>query len=231
MKHVFTRVWQGTARPANPCLHMFGRECVNHTILCRKLEKSGIQHRALEWFQSYLTNRKQKVKYSSIISDLKFISRGVPQGSNLGPLLFILYINEINNISDSCNAVCYADDCNLIFQLKPNEAHTSLPQKVNTALAAYAEWFAANDLALNAQETSFMVFSGRRKINIDGICINNTILNQVNYSNFLGITIDDQLSWRQHITFTSKILSKSIGVLKKVAKHLPRRILMQLYSS
>ena len=87
-------------------------------------------------------------------------------------------------------------------------------------------------MALNAQKTNYSVFSGRRKINVNGICINNTPLNQVNHSNYLGIIIiDDQLSWKQHLTFTSRKLSKSIGVLRKVSKNLPKRILLQLYSN
>lgn len=203
-------------------------DTINHEILCRKLAKYGLSGNILRWFISYLSNRKQMVKYNNTLSTKLTVKCGVPQGSNLGPLLFILYINDLQTISDNCDAILYADDCNLFFKLNGNNFNSS---PINDRLREFSDWFSCNHLALNTQKTNYMVFSGRRKVNITGININGSNLKQVTHCNFLGICVDQALTWKQHILATSRKIAKSIGILRKVSKKLSKSIMLQLYNS
>ena len=203
-------------------------DTINHEILCRKLAKYGLKGNTLNWFVSYLQNRQQIVKYNNTLSAKQTIKCGVPQGSNLGPLLFILYINDLHLICDNCDSILYADDCNLFFKLNRNDTN---PTTINGHLSAFSDWFSCNHLALNTNKTNYMVFSGRRRVAIDGIKINGSDLKQVANNNFLGICIDQALSWKPHIQGTCRKLARSIGILRKVSKKLSKTIMLRLYNS
>jgi hypothetical protein len=204
-------------------------DTINHEILCNKLSKLGINGQPLNWFRSYLSNRKQMTRFNDSFSSIETVLCGVPQGSNLGPLLFILYINDIQHICDTCKAVLYADDCNLFFDFNANDS--MIAPTVNAKLNEISEWFACNQLALNASKTNYIVFSGKRKIRIDGISVNGTILTHKNEVNFLGIIIDQTLSWRPHIEAICLKISKSTGVLRKINRHLSKTSMILLYNS
>jgi hypothetical protein len=204
-------------------------DTIDHNLLCRKLEKYGISGNCLNWFRDYLTNRSQSVSFNGVLSTKQVIRSGVPQGSNLGPLLFILYINDIEKLCDSCEAILYADDCNLIFNFSNKD--TRVLRRVNSTLANFADWFSCNRLALNRNKTCYMIFNGKKHLDLPGISINETPLKQVNEINFLGVTLDSLLSWRPHILTTSRKVAKSIGVLYKVNRHLSRSIMIRLYHS
>lgn len=205
-------------------------DSIDHGILCKKLHKYGIRHKALEWFQSYLSNRTQQVKYNSALSTQRTVIRGVPQGSNLGPLLFLIYVNDMQYVCTHCEPIMYADDCNIFFKFN-RETTNSISTLVNQQLKDLSDWFSCNYLSLNVKKTNFMVFSGKRKVSIGAIMINGVLLEQVNSSNFLGITIDSMLSWKAHIQKTCGKISKSIGVLRKINKNLSKSTMKQLYNS
>ena len=203
-------------------------DTINHDILCRKLSKYGLSGNILNWFVSYLNRRKQVVKYNGIFSSKRVIQCGVPQGSNLGPLLFILYINDLHLICRNSDPILYADDCNLFFRL--NRAQFD-PTPINDQLKVLSDWFSCNHLALNPKKTNYMVFSGRRRVAVSGIMLNGSELLQVQRCNFLGICIDVTLSWKSHIQATCRKLAKSIGILRKINKKLSQSTMMQLYNS
>lgn len=203
-------------------------DTIDHNILCTKLCKYGIQGNTLRWFISYLKDRTQQVQYNRLISPQK-ITCGVPQGSNLGPLLFLLYVNDLYRTCVNCDTILYADDCNVFFRI--NRSDPDIATTINSTLAEISNWFSCNHLALNVSKTNYMVFNGRRRLKVDGVAINNSPLEQVTQSNFLGILIDDCLSWKPHIQITCRKLSRSIGILRKVHSHFSRAIMRRLYST
>ena len=136
----------------------------------------------MEWFIDYLTNRKQCVSYNNVISDVKDISCGVPQGSILGPLLFIIYINDIQNCSNLFKYIMFADDTNLFVS---NKNLDNLVASVNEELKNLSMGFMANRLSLNVKKTSYMVFGRKRKNCNFKLSINGTnILTESNLQNF-----------------------------------------------
>ena len=205
-------------------------DTIDHDILLTKLSHYGLRGIVLNWFKSYLSNRMQFVDYNGHMSTTKSITSGVPQGSILGPLGFILYVNDIPNAAPDLSFILYADDTSAftshhdIHQL--NEIMSNGLNKLNT-------WFKSNKLSLNLKKTNYMLFGTQHKTkqlnNQLQISIENTNINHVNAAKFLGITIDQNLTWRKHIDELSKKCSRSIGILYKVRQFLPETALLSLY--
>ena len=189
---------------------------VNHDILLQKLSVYGVQDIALEWFRDYLANRSQYVTYSSMKSTKENITCWVPQGSIFGPLLFLIYISDLATVSNAFLSVLFADDTNVFIAGRDIEA---LCNRINEDLAKIQEWLCANKLSLNVKKTHYMIFTSINKIVPDiGIRINNVCIERVHVTKFLGILIDSQLKWKQHIEYICKKLSKCIGILSKAIK-------------
>ena len=131
-------------------------DTVNHEILLRKLEHYGIRGKAQVWFKSYLTNRKQYVSSNGASSELKQITCGVPQGSCLGPLLFLIYINDLPNISEVLHFYLFADDTNIYYEA---ETMKELETVINKELKKLDTWLIVNRLSLNIAQTNFLVFT------------------------------------------------------------------------
>ena len=129
-------------------------DTVNHDILLRKLEHYGIRGKAQIWFRSYLTNRKQYVSLNSVPSELKQTTCGVPQGSCLGPLLFLVYINDLSNISEVLKFYLFADD-NIYYEA---ESIKKLETVTNKELRKLDTWLTVNRLSLNIAKTNFLIF-------------------------------------------------------------------------
>ena len=130
-------------------------DTVNHEIVLRKLEHYGIRGKAQVWFKSYLTNRKQYVSSNGESSELKQITCGVPQGSCLGPLLFLIYINDLPNISEVLHFYLFADDTNIYYEA---ETMKKLETVINKELKKLDTWLIVNRLSLNIAKTNFLVF-------------------------------------------------------------------------
>jgi len=129
--------------------------------LLTKFEFYGIRGTSLEWIKNYLQNRKQYVKFNGISSSYKNILCGVPQGSILGPLLFIIYINDIQNCTNILHFILFADDTNVIASDKNWE---NLEKKLNGELCRLTEWFIANKLSLNVKKTNYLMFGTKKNI-------------------------------------------------------------------
>ena len=200
---------------------------VDHCILLDKLYFHGIRGQAFDWFSSYLHNRQQLVNYYGYESDLKTIKCGVPQGSILGPLLFLLYINDLPQVSEYFMPILFADDTNL-FATGYNL--NDVVSEINKEIANIYAWVKANKLSLNIDKTNFMLFTPKcvpRSIN--GIFIDGNKIMEVTETKFLGVIIDCKLNWSPHITYISKKVAKGVGIILKARKLFDQETLLTLY--
>ena len=203
-------------------------DTINHEILLYKLSHYGVRGKALEWFRSYLLNRKQYVSLNENNSFTEEIKCGVPQGSLLGPLLFILYINDFSNSSDVLSFILFADDSNLFLSHKNP---LTLANKINSELENVTQWIRANKLSLNLQKTKYMLFSNSIDALPINVVFNETPLEQVSHIKFLGLTVDDKLSWKYHIDDICKTISRNLGIINRLKLYIPLSSLFTLYSS
>jgi len=203
-------------------------DTIDHSILLGKLEKYGVRGLANKWIASYLENRNQYVQYQDTSSDLRKITCGVPQGSILGPTLFLLYINDMYQVSNKLNFILFADDTNLLFSGKDIN---KVCKTLNVELEKLCDWFAENKLSLNVEKTNYMIF-GNKKVDCKvDIVINHLKVKQIDVTKFLGVYIDNKLSWKSHCDYIHNVLSRHIGILYKSSKLLHEKSLYTLYTS
>ena len=202
-------------------------DTVNHSILLDKLyHYRGCAH---SWFKSYLSNRQQFVTYNGVMSGEQRIKCGVPQGSILGPLLFLTYINDLSASCDHSQPFLFADDTNLFISGKNI---CQLQQNMESDLMNIAEWLKANKLSLNIKKTHFMVFGNKNKTptNME-LHIGCQPIEKVEHTKFLGVILDHKITRKKHINYISSKIAKGIGIIKKVRKYLNSDTLISLYYS
>ena len=205
-------------------------DTVPHDILIKKLHAYGIRGNALKLLKSYLTNRTQYVTYDGVRSSTKPIQCGVPQGSILGPLLFIITMNDIGNVSDFLYSILYADDTSVLLNGKD---YSDLIKLLNSELDKLSNWLSANKLSLNVKKSYYMVFH-RAKLKIDkhaAIKMNGVFLQRTNSLKYLGVIIDHKLNWTQHIAHVRNKVSKGIGIMYRARNYLTKNSLKSLYFS
>ena len=205
-------------------------DTVNHNILFEKLFHYGIRGVPLLWLQSYLNDRKQYVIYDGIRSPLQRISCGVPQGSILGPLLFLLYINDLPNICNNAFMYMFADDSNLFLTGKNLR---EMESNINRELTILSDWLKSNKLSLNIKKTHYILFHpGRKKPPFKlNIKIEDNSIDSVQHTKFLGVIIDSQLSFKEHVNFVKSKISKNLGIIYRAKKFLSHECLVSLYYS
>ena len=201
-------------------------DTIDHDILVQKLDNYGIRGVANNWFKSYLKDRYQYVCYDGINSSYCKILCGVPQGSILVSLLFLIYINDLAAICNQIFPVMYADDSNLFVE---GSDIIILQNIMNRELVKVSRWLRLNKLSLNIDKTHFMTFKRRRRRveSVPEICIDSNSI--VATTKFLGVYIDENLSWYAHINYISGKISRVIGVLKKAKRYLNNNTLHLLY--
>ena len=169
-------------------------DCVDHAILIEKFKKFGCVGNTLNWCKSYFTNRKQMCKVNQTTSKCRTVSCGVPQGSNLGPILFLLYVNDLPNCLKSRTASMFADDTNLTAS---GSTSTQLYIKLNNDLENIHQWLLANKLTLNTSKTEYMIVGSRQRLGkIDDeaeIKLGDNKIKKVSETKTLGVIVDDQL--------------------------------------
>ena len=217
-------------------------DTLDHKILLSKLNYYGIKGTALKWFESYLSNRYQYVIYENTKSQQSQLFTGVPQGSVLGPLLFLIYMNDISNASDKFNSVLFADDTTLDNPLKTFDMigtehkynKATLTNNLNFELKKIYDWLCVNKLSLNIGKTKFMLFHYRqRKIShiIPDLQINDCKLKHVTDFNFLGTVFDENLNWNIHTQKIANKIARTIGLLSRLKRTLPQNTLRLIYTS
>ena len=210
-------------------------DTLDHKILLHKLNYYGIQGNELSWFESYLSNRKQYVEIDNTKSDTKLITTGVPQGSVLGPLLFLIYMNDIEVASKAFDAILFADDSTFLTTMNASfpstHLDTTFENYINKELEKIFNWLEVNKLSLNIRKTKTMLFHTQHtQIKfIPTLVINNIQIERVVNFNFLGLTINENLSWKPHVDKISKKISKTGGVINRLKHFLPSHILRIIY--
>ena len=203
-------------------------DTVEHEILLSKLEHYGIRGLANEWVKSYLSNRKQYVSisgYDSNLADVKFV---VLQGSVFGLLLFLIYINDLNQALKFCKVHHFADDTNLIHFSK---SVYRLNKYVNLDLKNLTYWLNVNRISLNVKKTELVIFKHQRK-KLDSpikIKLNRKRLYPSKSIKYLGIKIDENLNWKQHIRDIAIKLNRANALLFTIRKYVNKHILRTIY--
>ena len=206
-------------------------DTLDHNILIDKLKSIGIRGSPLDWFKSYLSDRKQFVCFKNESSIVLNTSCGVPQGSILGPLLFLVYINDLTSSLQTSNAIMFADDTTLIFMHKKIN---SLLENANKDTSNLYKWFSLNRLSLNIDKTNYIIFQSKNaNITETGIkiSINNKPIKQVNETKFLGVFIDNKLDWKTHIANKSNQIVKVVSILARLKHTISTTVLKTIYTS
>ena len=203
-------------------------DTVNHTVLIDKLNHYGIRGTANKWFKSYLKNRKQYVSVNGIDSQSITILHGVPQGSVLGPLLFLIYINDLHSAIKFSSVYHFADDTNLL-NISNNIKRTQ--KQVNIDLKSLYKWLLANKISLNCSKTELMIFQKvRQKSNFNlKIKLNGLKLYPSESIKYLGVYLDSSLSGEAHCKVLATRLRRANGLLSKIRHYVPRNELIPLY--
>jgi hypothetical protein len=202
-------------------------DVVNHEFLLTKLLALGIRNDSNQWFRSYLSNRFQFVFCNSVFSELLLNSKGVPQGSILGPLLFLLFIDDLKELILKGNLQLFADDIAIVYSEK-NWA--DVEQAMNQDLEEIRNWMSRNKLAVNIRKSNFIIFGNTETPDLN-IHFGDESLNLVFKVKYLGVWIDSRLNFVDHIDFLRKKCSAIIGILFKLKNILPFSVKKVIYYS
>ena len=200
-------------------------DTINHKILVSKLKFNGFQPAAANLIENYLQNRQQFVFANNCMSEMRSISIGVPQGSNLGPLLFLIYINDLLNSAPNLNYILYADDTNIF---------TTDPETLNKEILSVEKWCLANKLVLNYSKTFQLIFNSpqkKRHSELTTVKLSTRTLEIKNETKFLGIVLDSHISFRSHINELCRKLNLVVLMMRAVRPYFDNKTMIDLYYS
>ena len=205
-------------------------DTVNHSILLEKLNHYGISGISNAWFNSYLNDRQQFVSIDGEHSELSITKHGVPQGSVLGPLLFLIYINDLHQCIRNSNTFHFADDTNLLYVPPSKTRNSNIVRRLNIDLKSLNNWLMANKISLNSSKTELIVF---RNSNVPmpylNIKLNGVKLKPKSEIKYLGMTIDEHLTFKSHINIMNARLKRANNLLALSRHYLPSNLLKQIY--
>ena len=202
-------------------------DCVDHGILLRKLHHYGIRGVPWRWFQSYLSDRQCYLEINHIKSNLNTFNTGVPQGSILGPILFLIYVNNLPQTTDILETQLFADDTIVSYS---NSDLNLLKHHANNELRKVLKWTVANKLTLNTSKTEILFVSTRADSSDD---VNITLLNETkgpcNSCKYLGVHLDKNMTFSVHIDEVLTKISRHTGILFKIRDNLPTKTRLDYY--
>ena len=205
---------------------------VDHQILIQNFAQYGIQSSELVWFKSYLSSRSQFTRVNGVDSKVQNIGIGVPQGSCLGPLLFLLYINDLPKAINNANVYMYTDNASLSYQ---NHSSNKLNRALHQDLKALDKWLRGNKLSLNVAKMQSMVISTKQELSVLksqteqlNLHIHDKDLDSVQSIKYPRVHIDNTLDWKKHTQEISKKIS--LGLIKYAKRFLPLDSLKSLYT-
>ena len=203
-------------------------DTVKHDILLIKLYHYGIRGIIFNWFSDYLSQRTQSIKLSQHVSSSSLISYGVPQGSVLGPILFLIYINDLPNIFTNLKAILFADD--LTLHVTGDDINTMI-HNANADLETLYSWCLSNRLTLNADKTFYMVFTNKVYDALPPLTYHGDFIRKTNKHTLLGVTYDDNMTFRTHISNLILKLSRIVSLLYRIKDFMPSYVLKTFYDA
>lgn len=204
-------------------------DSVDHVMLIRKLEEIGFKDKTIDIFKSYLFNRKQFVMIGDDVSSERVIKTGVPQGSILGPLLFIIFVNDLFDCSFHGALQLYADDATLTYG---ESSYDSLKEKISDDIMKFNSWMINNKLSLNFNKTNFIIYHLRNTDTqniFNEVCFANHKIDRVEKTKYLGMIINESLNWNDHVDLVKKKVARFVGVLRRMSYLLDEKIKKQIY--
>ena len=207
-------------------------DTINHNILIKKLDLYGLQKPALNILGSYLKNKFQMCTVNGVLSKKNLVTCGIPQGSILGPLLFLIYINDLPTSLEHSSSRMFADDTTLTVSGK--SLH-DVEVAINHDLSNVNQWLCANKLSLNLVKTEYILIGSRHNINnilaTPKVFVGDIPIKRVRETKALGVYIDEFLSWEKHIDKIAKKVSSGIGAIRKLKPCVDRNTLSCAYNA
>ena len=206
-------------------------DTVDHQILLKKLHDMGIQGPAQRLLKSFLEKRQQYVTVNGAKSTIKIVKSGIPQGSVLGPLLYLLYVESISQINLSAKYYMFADDTVLVISEKDTK---NLEIKINENLIKFYKWLCQNKLVVNENKTVYMIFNPKRYDETNtvlNIKINSKTIEKVTHYTYLGLVIDNKLNWGNHVDMLYNKLSGLICCMKRISNLFTTKNKLMLYNA
>ena len=205
-------------------------DTVDHVLLLAKLELYGVTGLALNLFKSYFAERLQVCSVNGKLSNPRIVSCGVPQGSILGPLLFLVYINDLPNCLQFTSARLFADDTNITVSGKSIE---EMERTINLDLLNVKEWLLANKLSLNIVKTEYLLIGSPHNIkhlsSEPNVCVGNESIERVQVTKALGVQLDEHLAFNSHVDHISGKISAGISALKRIKEYTDQETLKSVY--
>lgn len=195
-------------------------DCVNHIILLYKLEKAGIRGIALQLFESYLKNRQMKVKANGTVGRAFDLKIGVPQGSILGPILYLIYVNDLANLQLQGNMRLFADDTSIFYTQSTIQQNMC---SLENDIKLIDEYYRLNKLTVNLSKTELIHFHSSKIVipSTQTITYKGTSIKNVPSVKHLGLIFDSQLQWKAHIEKLAAKLASIVGIFTKIGAFLP----------